>query len=288
MTSQGEYPDAFVSKLTPAGSGLEYSTYLGGAGDDSGLGIAVDARGSAHVTGRTSSVDFPTTAGAFDTRLEGDSEGEPGAAFVTKLNPGGTGVAYSTYLGGTGGGYGTGIALGPGGSAYVGGRTASADFPTTAGALDRTYDSSCQYESQTFVTRLTSNGARLVYSTYLDEPSCDQGSGIAVDANGSAYVSGVLAVRRLNPAGSRITYARPLVSSHPTQIAVDSSGDAYVTGSAGMLASGPTPPATPGAFDTGLDGFSDAFVAKLVVPPEPRRVKRCPPKRPHGCKPPKR
>ena len=104
MTSQGEYADAFVSKLTPAGSGLEYSTYLGGAGDDSGLGIAVDARGSAHVTGYTSSLDFPTTAGAFDTRLEGDREGAPGAAFVTKLNPGGTGAAYSTYLGGTGGG----------------------------------------------------------------------------------------------------------------------------------------------------------------------------------------
>ena len=101
-----------------------------------------------------------------------------------------------------------------------------------------------------------------------------------MDATGSAYVSGTFAVRRLNPAGSRVTYARPLVSSHPTDIAVDVNGDAYVTGVAGMRTSGPTPPATPGAFDTSLDdGTSDAFVAKLVI---------CPPKRHHGCKPPKR
>ena len=155
--------------------------------------------------------------------------------------------------------------------------------------MDRIYDPACsQYGSQTFVTKLTSNGARLVYSTYLDAPSCDQGNGIAVDAKGSAYVSGVLAVRRLNPAGSRLTYARALVGSHPTDIAVDVNGDAYVTASAGMhRISGPTPPATPGAFDTSLDGTSDAFVAKLVIPPE-AAVKRCAPERPHGCKPPKR
>src|SRR2546423_4593230 len=89
--------DAFVTKLNPAGSALEYSTYLGGSGSNAGLGIAVDTFGSAYVTGLTNSINFPTTPGAYDT-VGGGSDVED--AFVTKLNPAGSSLVYSTYLGG--------------------------------------------------------------------------------------------------------------------------------------------------------------------------------------------
>ncbi|MGI6482770.1 MAG: SBBP repeat-containing protein [Methanobacterium sp.] len=87
--------DAFVSKLNPSGTGLVYSTYLGGTNYDYGYGVAVDGDGNAYITGETSSTDFPTTSGAFQTSYAGDWE-----VFVSKLNPSGTGLVYSTYLGG--------------------------------------------------------------------------------------------------------------------------------------------------------------------------------------------
>src|SRR5439155_1546373 len=122
--------DAFVTKLNPLGTGLLYSTYLGGSGADEGLGIAVDGAGNAYVTGETDSTDFPTTAGAFDTSANGGFD-----AFVTKLNPLGTSLLYSTYLGGSGSDCGSGIAVDGAGNAYVTGSTGSANFPTTPGAF---------------------------------------------------------------------------------------------------------------------------------------------------------
>src|SRR3989442_783710 len=89
--------DAFVTKLDAAGSALVYSTFLGGSGYDQGYGIAVDAPGNAYVTGFTASTDFPTTTGAVDTTFNGGS----GDAFVTKLNPTGSALVYSTFLGGS-------------------------------------------------------------------------------------------------------------------------------------------------------------------------------------------
>ena len=97
-------------------------------------GIAVDTAGNAYVTGYTDSTDFPTTAGAFQTTFGGKYD-----AFVTKLNPTGTALVYSTYLGGTGDDGGTGIAVDTAGNAYVTGVTYSTDFPTTAGAFQTTY-----------------------------------------------------------------------------------------------------------------------------------------------------
>jgi hypothetical protein len=119
-----------VTKLNSAGSALAYSTYLGGSGEDEGHGIAVDATGQAYVTGRTLSANFPTTAGAFQTGNAGASD-----AFVTKLNPTGSALVYSTYLGGSFDETGTGIAVDATGQAYVTGLTQSANFPVTAGAF---------------------------------------------------------------------------------------------------------------------------------------------------------
>ena len=126
--SLGGSLDAFVAKLNPSGSSLLYSTYLGGS-DAEGGGIAVDAAGSAYVTGVTFLGDFPTTAGAFQTSFGGGFD-----TFVAKLNPSGASLVYSTYLGGSDDDRGDGVAVDGAGSAYVTGVTGS-DFPTTAGAL---------------------------------------------------------------------------------------------------------------------------------------------------------
>src|SRR5437660_12099220 len=161
---------------------LVYSTLLGGSNDDRGFGIAVDAAGDGYVTGGTGSSDFPTTAGAFQTTLGGGSD-----AFVTKLDPTGTALVYSTYLGGSSGDFANGIAVDATGSAYVTGSTLSADFPTTPGAAQTTFGGGLV---DAFVTKLNPTASALCYSTYLGGNSFDHGIGIAVDAAGNAYVTG--------------------------------------------------------------------------------------------------
>jgi hypothetical protein len=131
------WSNAFVTKLNADGGQLTYSTYLGGCLGTSAAAIAVDAKGSAYVTGLTNAPDFPVSPDAVQRALGGgtfnfSSSSFPSYdAFVTKLSPAGTQVEYSTYLGGTGDDWGTGIALDPAGAAYVTGGTASADFPAT-------------------------------------------------------------------------------------------------------------------------------------------------------------
>src|SRR5439155_834674 len=116
--------DAFVTKLNPTGSALVYSTYLGGSGFDSGFRIAVDGAGNAYVTGDTFSTNFPTTSGAFQTTFGGGVRD----AFVTKLNPTGSALVYSTYLGGSEADGGRAIAVDAAGNAYVTGITLSMNF----------------------------------------------------------------------------------------------------------------------------------------------------------------
>ncbi len=283
---QTTYPGAataFVTKLNPTGSALVYSTYLGGGGD-SGGGIAVNAAGNAYVAGETSSLNFPTTVGAFQTTLGGFTD-----AFMAKLNPTGSTLVYSTYLGGSDTEMFGGIALDASGNAYVAGYTQSSNFPTTVGAFQTTL----RGLSDAFVTTLNSSGSALVYSTYLGGTNTDVVTeyvgGIAVDASGNAYVTGrtrspdfpttagafqrTLAgqddafVTKLNPTGSALVYSTYLGGSDNDlvgffgggRIAVDASGNAYVTGST----SSPNFPTTAGAFQTTLAGAADAFVTKL-------------------------
>jgi hypothetical protein len=178
-TSHNGSDDAFVTKLNATGTGLAYSTYLGGSNTDRGFGIAVDGSGSAYVTGETDSNNFPTTAGAFDTTRNGTD------AFVTKLNATGTGLVYSTFLGGSGADRGFGIAIDTGGSAYLTGETDSSNFPTTAGAFDTTRNG-----TDAFATKLNAAGSALLYSTFLGGGNADRGFGIAVDGANNAYVTG--------------------------------------------------------------------------------------------------
>src|SRR5205807_1572641 len=163
---------------------LSYSTYLGGSDFDAAGGIAVDSAGNAYVTGDTSSANFPTTPGAFQTTYGGGNAD----AFVTKLNPTGSALIYSTYLGGSGEEGGKGIAVDSAGNAYVTGDTSSANFPTTPGAFQATSGGG---NFDAFVTKLNPTGSALIYSTYLGGSGEEEGQGIAVDSAGNAYMAGV-------------------------------------------------------------------------------------------------
>ncbi len=186
--------DAFVTKISPNGSALIYSTHLGGRADDEAMGIAVDSAGSAYVTGHTESPDFPTTPGAFSTSCTAIDAKLPvgdicsgGDAFVSKLSPDGSALVYSTYLNGSRFEVGRSIAVDAAGNAYVTGFTSSADFPTVDPVQKRfgggDYDA--------FVVKLNPSGSALTYSSYLGGGGEDGGYGVAVDGAGNAYVTGI-------------------------------------------------------------------------------------------------
>jgi hypothetical protein len=172
--------NAFVAKINPGGTALVYSTYLGGNGNDQGSGITIDGTGDAFLTGTTTSSNFPKSANPFQAALAGDSD-----AFVTELNPSGTSLVYSTYLGGTSGDSGFAIAVDPMGNAYITGQTRSANFPTL-----HPFEPALTSAGNAFVTELQSGGSALVYSTYLGGTGLDFGAGIAVDSMGNAFVTG--------------------------------------------------------------------------------------------------
>jgi uncharacterized repeat protein (TIGR01451 family) len=157
---------------------LAYSTFLGGTDDDEAYGIAVDSTGNAYITGETFSVNFPVTT--FQT-----SHNQNYDAFVTKINPAGTAIVYSTFVGGSGFESGNAIAIDAAGNAYVTGQTTSTDFPLVA-PLQTTNSGT----SDVFVFELNSAGTGLVYSTYLGGSSFDSGNSIAVDQAGNTYVAG--------------------------------------------------------------------------------------------------
>ena len=163
---------------------LAYSTYLGGSGIEESRDIAVDAAGNAYVTGHTTSTDFPTA-----NALQPAHDPSFWDAFVAKLDPTGSALVYSTYLGGNGFDFAGGIAVDGPGSAYVTGETSSTNFPTL-NALQPTKASPEQDGRDAFVARLDPSGSALIYSTYLGGTQNDTGSNITVDAAGAAYVTG--------------------------------------------------------------------------------------------------
>lgn len=270
--------DVFVTKLNATGTALVYSTYLGGVGDDEGFGVAVDISGNAYVTGVTNSTNFPVTAGAFSTVYNGglfDS-------FVTKLNPAGTALVYSTYLGGSNIDEGLSIAVDAAGDAYVTGLTNSTNFPVTPGAFQSAFAGIIDV----FVTKLNASGTALVYSTYLGGSGDDEGIFIVLDGHGNAYVTGLTDstnfpatpgafsttfnggaddafVTKLNATGTALVYSTYLGGSGDDEgfgIAVDRIGNAYVAG----FTDSANFPVTPDAFSPLYNGgTSDGFVSKL-------------------------
>lgn len=193
-TSSGlYYSDAFVAKLSPSGSTLVYSTYFGGSLAEAADGIAIDAAGSAYITGYTRSTnDFPTVRPLQGrTRISGSSD-----AFVAKLNSTGTGLIYSTYLGGSNSEEGQGIAVDPQGLAYVTGYTSSTNFPTTnafrtlLNGTNLPPSKQAVYPYDAFLTRVSPSGDSLVYSTFLGGAESDAGFRVAVDSEGNAFLAG--------------------------------------------------------------------------------------------------
>jgi len=271
--------DVFITKLNPSGTELVYSTFLGGAGDDIGYAITIDAEGNAYITGTTASDNFPTTDGAYDRSFNGNYD-----VFITKLNSSGTALVYSTFLGGAGTDSGNAIAIDAEGNAYITGETNDDTFPTTEGA----YNGSINGGIDAFVTKLNSSGTALVYSTFLGGEYIDIGSGIAIDEQGNAYITGQTFssnfpttqgaydttynkigyydafVTKLHFSGTKLVYSTFLGGNHHDVgkgIAIDAEDNAYITG----YTRSSNFPTTQGAYDTTQNNvnYYDAFVTKL-------------------------
>ena len=267
--------DAFIAKLNPSGSGLVYCTYLGGWGDDRGYGIAVDATGAAYVAGSTTSPSFPVKY-AMQSKLLGSRN-----AFLAKLSPAGNSLTFSTFLGGSGSDVANGIALDSSGSAYLVGDTTSSNFPATG------WQKTNRGSQDAFVAKFSTDGSRLIYSTFLGGSGTDHGAAIAVDPSGAAYVTGSTFsfdfpmanayqsligggqdafVARVASDGNSLLFSTYLGGSGGTvmypeagqAIALDSLGNAYV---AGVTSSSNFP--VSGAAQSALDGALDAFVTKF-------------------------
>jgi hypothetical protein len=271
--------NAFVTKLNAAGNALVYSSYLGGTAQDHGLGIAVDSYGFAYIGGRTSSPDFPTTAGAYQTVLAGNTD-----AFAVKMNATGTALVYSTFIGGSGFDIANGMAIDGSGNAYLAGYTQSANFPTSTGAAQTIFGGAGAEVGDAFVTKLNSTGAAVVYSTYVGGSGDDYARGLAVDSSGFVYVAGrtmsanfpVTAgaaqtlyggdgdawSAKLNTTGSAFVYCTYIGGSQLDQaegIAVDSLGNAYVGG----MSRSTDFPLTADALQDTLRGFQNGIFTKL-------------------------
>ena len=269
-TIGGSY-DAFITKLSSSGSALSYSTFLGGNDWDFGYGIAVDGSGNAYVTGRTASPNFPTQ-NPYQGTIGGSYD-----AFITKLSSSGSALSYSTYLGGRSYDSGQGIAVDGSGNSYVTGETRSSDFP-----IQNPYQGAYAGNRDAFITKLSSSGSALSYSTYLGGSWGDLGRGIAVDGSGNAYVTGEtqsndfpiqnpyqgtlsglpnVFITKFTSSGSALSYSTYLggnCGSVGYGIAVDGSGNAYVTGE---TCSSDFPIQNP--YQGTIGGRYDAFVTKL-------------------------
>ncbi len=261
--------DAFVAKLDPDGA-LVFATYLGGTAYDLAYGLAVDSAGAIYVVGQTLSTNFPST-------WMGYAGG--GDAFLTKLSAAGNAIVYSTFLGGSAPEYADDVTVDDTGAALVVGGTSSSNFPTTAGAYDRSYNSG----NDVFVTKVKAAGTAFSYSTYLGGSSSDVGHGIAVHEY-AAYVTGETTsgdfpmvgafdtfrggteafVTKLDAVGSALLFSS-YISGGGTEvagaIAVSHLGEAVVVGS---TTSGDFP-VTSGGFDPSYNGGGDAFVLRVIA-----------------------
>jgi Beta-propeller repeat/Cep192 domain 4/HYDIN/CFA65/VesB-like, Ig-like domain len=272
---------------------MAYLAYFGGTGTEHGYSVAVDDSGNAYVAGWTESVDFPTTAGALDTTCGSDGTCNPqnqnpddqryGDGFVSKINPDGTQLLYSTYLGGSSFDTCQGIAVDSSGNAYVVGWTVSADFPTV-----NPLQSSLSGGGDAFVAKINPTGTTLTYSTYLGGSAhFERGVAIALDHSGFVYVVGATsstdfpitkgAFQTVNSAGnwtgftSKLaisdsgstllysTYLGGSILDFPAWVTVTSAGNIYVCG----YTFSPNFPTSPGAFQTVAGGYYDAFISEL-------------------------
>ena len=264
---------------------LIYSTYLGGSGGDVGYGLGVDSAGNTYIAGVTNSTDFPTAAS-----IQSGSGGD-GDAFISKLNPGGAQLLYSTYLGGSGSDSAAAIAVDSKGDVFVTGQTTSSNFPIAPKSSSNSTTTTAPFQASyagsgdAFVAELPSTGNALTYSSYLGGSGADFGQGIAVDASGDAYVTGSTQspdfpipagttpfqptisgssdafVTEVNFSGTALIYSTYLGGTQADTaqgIQLDSSGNAYV---AGYTFSTDFPTMNP--VQAANEGNADAFVSEV-------------------------
>ncbi len=271
--------DVFVTRLSAAGSALIYSTFLGASSGEIGCSLALDVAGNVTVTGHTGSVNFPTAGFAYDTSHNGSDD-----VFVTRLNPAGSALLYSTFLGGYGIDGANSLALDAAGNATIAGHTSSYNFRTTPDAFDTNYNGG----DDVFVTSLNAAGSNLLFSTFIGAGGIDWANSLALDAAGNATITGYTTsadfpttpdpfdaglsgpfdvfVTRLNATGSVLFYSTFLGGSGGEAgrgIALNVAGKVVVTGATDSTDF----PVTPGAFDGGYSGGDgDAFIARFVLP----------------------
>jgi Abnormal spindle-like microcephaly-assoc'd, ASPM-SPD-2-Hydin/Beta-propeller repeat len=187
----GTLGNAFVTKIGPTGTFVVFSTYLGGSGQsgkgDSGTGVAVDANGNVYISGTTASTDFPITS---TNAYQVVNNGTPLSGFFTKLDPTGGTLLYSTFLGGSGDDSANAIAVDSNGNAYLTGQSTSTNFPVTPATAIQTAGQSGGLAFVTRINPILSGTGSLIYSTLLGGTSSNLGTGIAVDASFSAYITG--------------------------------------------------------------------------------------------------
>lgn len=271
-TTHGGVTDAFAAKINASGSTLLYSTFLGGDDFEAALGLAVDGAGNAFVVGERDSTVYPTTAGAFDTTRSGDQD-----AFVTKLNPAGSALVYSTLLGGTGSEDISDIEVDPAGNAYVIGSTLfPGDFPLTTGA----YDTSPANTRDAFFTIFNAVGSNITYSSFLSNVQSPLYTGrtvnladdgtvfLGIHMNEGAFGEDFPSFFQLDPAGNGaddLMFDCRFCYRFNKGILND-----MALGPNGLVLAGETAdedfPVTPGAFDTVLEGDFDGFVIAQGTP----------------------
>ncbi len=280
--------DGFIFKLNAAGSALAYSTFLGASSQDVINSSALGPDGSVYVTGFTFSTNFPTTPGSLQPNSPSNPFRGPHDAFVTRLDPSGGSLIYSTYLAGFDSDDGRAIEVDPLGRATIVGSTNSHDFPTTPGSFLPTCFSGC---AEGFITRLTSDGSAVVWSTFFGDAGVDEIRNLALDASGGVTVLGItlspgtiatpgafdttfagngydLFVEKFDPGGKRLygTYLGGSMSddASPSRecLSIDATGAATV---AGELYS-PDFPVTPGTFDTTF-AIGKVFITRLDLLP---------------------
>jgi hypothetical protein len=244
--------NGFVSKVSPSGSELVFSTYLGGHGFDQISALAVDQDNAIYVAGGTNSLDFPVTSNAFQKQCDGGANNGfcVEDAFVAKFDPKGRKLIYSTYLGGRGYDTAAGLAVNERGEAYVVGEAGSSDFPTK-----NPYQSSLLGLSDAFVSGLNAAGSGLVFSTFLGGTSFDTATDVALDGHDNIYVTGITAsndfpiarafqstnkggfsdvfITKFNPRASQLIYSTYYGGSgldYPFRIAVNRKGGAALIG----------------------------------------------------------
>jgi Tol biopolymer transport system component len=279
LTQNGSY-DAFITKVNPNGDALVYAGYIGGSLNDDGRGIAVDGSGAAYITGYTLSdtASFPVGTGP------GLTYNGTGDAYVAKVLPNGSALAFCGYIGGNGYDSGSGIAVDAGGAAYIAGSTLSnhATFPDVTGP-DLSYNGG----SDAFVAKVRPNGTALIYAGYIGGEDDEFGNNIAIDGNGAAYVTGETYSNEatfparlgpdltyngdddaftamVRPDGTGLVYAGYIGGSdkdYSSDIAVDANGAAYITG---FTSSDQTTFPVRTGPDLSYNGVGDAFVARIV------------------------